>query len=90
VSGLLAAQRRFPGPRFATPVFAFVAAGARHLLANLSDIDERRAWELMVAATEDNLAEDRCEFGDPRFDWTEAGARDVATAYVLDHAEYAP
>jgi hypothetical protein len=85
---LLEAQREFPGPRFATPVFAFVASGARHLLANLRDVDERRAWELMVAATDDWLTDEKCTWGDPRFDWSEAGARDLATAYVLDHAEF--
>lgn len=86
-SDLVAAQRQYPGPRFATPVFAFVAAGARCLLASLRDVNERQAWELMVSATQDWLHDEGCEFGDPRYSWDEGAAQDLAVSYILDHAE---
>lgn len=71
-----------------SPLLKFIKAGQLHLLDRLAGVDHKRAWDLFRdQALKEFMRDEKVKFGDPRYDWSPAGARDLAQAYILDHAE---
>ena len=52
-------------------------------------LSAERSFAIAKETLRTNLADDKCEFGDPRFAWDEGGAIDLIHAYEIDHWERA-
>jgi hypothetical protein len=71
------------------PRFQFVKTMQLQMLGCDPQMNSRKAWNAAVEALNCFLADEDCEFGDPRFDWTRSGAVDLIHAYEIHHWEAA-
>ena len=71
------------------PRIKFIKAMQMHMLRRSPAMDRRRAWAAAVAALRNFLEDERCEFGDQRFDWTRSGAATLIEEYEMSHWEAA-
>lgn len=72
------------------PRIKFVKAMQMQMLGCDPKMDPREAWNAAVEALKLFCEEEGCKFGDPRFDWTRAGAVDLIHEYEIHHWESAP
>lgn len=63
-----------------SPVFRFRKAMQRRYLERRPGLTPKQAWDHAGIALGEHLRGDRIEFGDPRYAWDDAGARDIVDA----------
>lgn len=65
----------------------------KHMQKRMMEIDKtltgKRAYGIALNTYRDFLNEEKIEFGDPAYDWSEDAARDLIQAYEIDHWESA-
>lgn len=64
--------------RAAMPHFDFVKQIQERLQEASPSLSDKDAYDHAAALFEDFCRDEKCQFGDPRFDWTRAGAREIA------------
>lgn len=66
----------------------------KHMQARLLEVDRslsaKRSFQIAKQAYREFLKDEKIEFGDPRYDWTRHGARELIHAYEIDHWESRP
>lgn len=65
--------------------FWFVKAMQARVMEVDKTLTGKRAWQIAAAAYREYLKDEKIAFGDPRYDWSRSGARDVIQAYEIDH-----
>lgn len=68
----------------ADPVIRFVKQIQWRINEAAPDMDGKESWERAAGALRQFLKDENAMFGDPRFSWDRAGARDLADAYEID------
>ena len=69
--------------------FRFVKMIQWHLKLADPTLPDKRTFEMAMGVWREFVRDEKVKFGDPRYDWTSAGARDLAQAYEIDHWERA-
>lgn len=69
------------------PRIQFVKTMQLEMLACDPKMDPRKAWYAAAAALRNFLEDERCEFGDPRFDWSIDAAVTVIREYEIHYWE---
>lgn len=69
--------------------FWFVKAMQARMMEVDPKMDGKVAFHTAARAYRDFLREERIRFGDPAYDWTAAGARDLIQAVEIDYWETA-
>jgi hypothetical protein len=72
------------------PRIQFIKTMQMQMLSCDPKMDPREAWRAAVEALKSFCEDERCEFGDPRFDWSRDGAVTVIHEYEIHHWEPAP
>lgn len=50
----------------------------------------KRSFDMALGVYRQHLRDENIKYGDPRFDWSADGARDLAQAYEIDYWEPTP
>lgn len=69
--------------------FWFVKAMQAKMMTVDPAMDGKLAYDVAVSTLRDFLRDEKIKFGDPDYDWSDAGARDLIQAMEIDHWESA-
>lgn len=67
--------------------FLFVKRIQNCLTEACPSLDDKASFDMARRVYFQHLRDEKIEYGDPRFDWSADGARDLALAYEIDHWE---
>jgi len=70
-----------------SPQFRFIKWTQQRLQEVDASLSDKDTFNIAKRAIRQHLADEKIEFGDPRYTWDRDGAREVAQAYEIDHWE---